>query len=142
MEVVMNLWGLLANHNLLPNRAKIKHLLWALYFMKVYPTELSTCSILGSSCGAIDPKTMRKWVWKFVQQITKLGPVVVSVVATHCWFLSHSVRCCMIKSCEKYASESNTAPPPPPPPAPPPCPCPPPPSASPYPTPPPPSSSL
>jgi hypothetical protein len=57
-KVVMHLWHLLANHNLLPGKAKKKHLLWALYFMKVYPTDPSTCLVLGGSCGAIDPKTM------------------------------------------------------------------------------------
>ena len=88
-EVVMHLWLLLAKHNLLPCKAKIKHLLWALYLMKVYPTEQSTCSVLGGSRGAIDPKTMRKWVWKFIRQIAKLGPVVVSVVTlTLLFFLS------------------------------------------------------
>jgi hypothetical protein len=80
VEVVMNLWGLLANHNLLPWKGKIKHLLWTLFFMKVYPTEPPSCSALGGSHGAIDPKTMRKWVWRFIQQIAKLGPVVVSVI--------------------------------------------------------------
>ena len=82
-EVVMHLWDLLVEHNLLPCKATIKHLLWALYFMKVYATENSTCSVLGGSNGAIDPKTMRKWVWKFIEKIAELGPVVVSAVATH-----------------------------------------------------------
>ncbi len=82
-EVVMQLWDLLVAHNLLPCKATIKHLLWALYFMKVYATENSTCAVLGGSNGAIDPKTMRKWVWKFIEKIAELGPVVVSAVATH-----------------------------------------------------------
>ena len=85
----MNLWRLLADYNLLPNKAKIKHLLWELYFMKVYPTEPPSCSVLGGSRGAIDPKTMRKWVWMLIQKIAKLGLVVVSAVATHCCFYSH-----------------------------------------------------
>jgi hypothetical protein len=66
LEVVLNLWGLFAKHNLHLCKVKIKHLLWALYFMKVYPTELPSCLLLGGSHGAIDPKTMRKWVWRFV----------------------------------------------------------------------------
>ena len=82
-EVVIFLWDLLAAHNLLPDKATIKHLLWALYFMKVYATENSTCSVLGGSNGAIDPKTMRKWVWKFIEKIAELGPVVVSAIATN-----------------------------------------------------------
>ena len=81
VEVVINLWHLLAEHNLLPCKAKIKHLLGTLFFMKVYLTAPSTCSVLGGSCSAIDPKTMQKWVWKIIQKITKLGPLMVSVIA-------------------------------------------------------------
>lgn len=88
-EVVMHLWDLLVQHNLLPRKGKINHLLWALYFMKVYANESPMCSVLGGSNGAIDPKTMRKWVWNFIQAIEKLGPVVVSV-STHYLFYSLS----------------------------------------------------
>ena len=51
--------------------------------MKVYANESPMCSVLGGTRGAIDPKTMRKWVWKFIQKIAELRPVVVSAVATH-----------------------------------------------------------
>ncbi len=58
--------------------------------MKVYADESPMGSVLGGTRGAIDPKTMRKWVWKFIQKIAELGPVVVSAVATHYLFCSLS----------------------------------------------------
>jgi hypothetical protein len=76
--VTMILWDLLVEHNLLPPKGKIKHLLWSLYFLKIYSNEEPTCAVLGGSKGAIDPKTMRHWVWAFIRAIAKLGPVVVS----------------------------------------------------------------
>jgi hypothetical protein len=81
----MILWDLLVEHGLLPHKGKIKHLLWALYFMKVYATESATCSVLGGSQGAIDPKTLRKWVWPFIYAIDYLTSEVVSVI-----WLTHS----------------------------------------------------
>jgi len=76
--VTMILWDLLVEHNLLPPKGKIKHLLWSLYVLKIYSNEEPTCAVLGGSKGAIDPKTMRHWVWAFIRAIAKLGPVVVS----------------------------------------------------------------
>ncbi len=92
----MNLWGLLANHNLLLWKGKIKHLLWTLFFMKVYQTEPPSCSALGGSCGEIDPKTMQKWVWRFIQQVAKLRPVVVCVIAMTLLLFLSLFRICLI----------------------------------------------
>jgi hypothetical protein len=87
--ITMILWNLLDEHGLLPHKGKIKHLLWALYFMKVYATESATCSVLGGSRGAIDPKTSRKWVWQFIGAIEDLSSEVVSVILQYP-FNSHS----------------------------------------------------
>ena len=88
--VAMILWDLLVEHGLLPHKGKIKHLLWALYFMKVYATESATCSVLGGSQGAIDPKTLRKWVWPFIYAIDYLTSEVVSVILIYLSiFFSH-----------------------------------------------------
>ena len=38
-EVAVILWTMLDAYSLLPDGAQILHLLWALFFMKVYPTE-------------------------------------------------------------------------------------------------------
>jgi hypothetical protein len=57
-----------------------EHLLWALYFMKVYPKQGPGCLVVGASAGAVDPKTHRKWVWVYVKAIAELVDVVVSLL--------------------------------------------------------------
>jgi hypothetical protein len=54
--------------------------------LKVYPRQAPGCSAVGGSGGAIDPKTMRKWVWLFIERIGELADEVVSVV--YCCVLS------------------------------------------------------
>ena len=76
--VVSIVWNLLAQHDLIPEKGEIKHLLWALVFLKVYPKQGPVCSLVGGSNGAVDPKTFRKWVWKFIFNISFLDEVVVS----------------------------------------------------------------
>ena len=63
---------------LLPEKSRPKHLLWTLYFLKVYPREAAGCSAVGGGGGAIDPKTLRKWVWLFIERIGELADEVVS----------------------------------------------------------------
>ena len=53
---------------------QIKHLLWALMFMKLYSTE----SVHASLAGGVDEKTFRKWTWIFVEAISLLEFDVVS----------------------------------------------------------------
>ncbi len=60
-------------------KSKHKHLLFALYFLKICSREGPRCSTVGGSKGAIDPKTMRKWVWLFLKCIAKLADCVVSL---------------------------------------------------------------
>ena len=57
-----------------------EHLLWMLYFLKVYSKQGLGCLVVGATAGAINPKTHRKWVWAFIKAITKLVNVVVSSV--------------------------------------------------------------
>jgi hypothetical protein len=80
MDIVVLLWEMMEEDNLLPKKSKPKHLLWSLYFMKVYPREGPGCAAVGGSGGAIDPKTLRKWVWLFIERIAELADDVVSVV--------------------------------------------------------------
>ena len=80
MEIVVHLWEMMEKGNLLPEKSKPKHLLWTLYFLKVYPREGPGCSAVGGSGGAVDPKTLRKWVWLFVERIGELADDVVSAV--------------------------------------------------------------
>ncbi len=79
IEIVLKVWSMLTEDGLLPKKSKPKHLLWMLYFLKVYPREAPGCSAVGGSKGAIDPKTLRKWVWLFIERIAKLADEVVSI---------------------------------------------------------------
>ena len=80
MEIVVHIWVMMDDDGLLPEKSRPKHLLWTLYFMKVYPRQAPGCSAVGGSGGAIDPKTMRKWVWLFIERIGELADEVVSKV--------------------------------------------------------------
>jgi hypothetical protein len=75
---VLKVWSMLGEGGLRPKNSKPKHLLWALYFLKVYPREGPGYSTVGGSKGAIDPKTMQKWVWFFLERIAELADNVVS----------------------------------------------------------------
>ena len=60
--VVKKVWELLKRDSLLPEGGRPKHLLWALHFMMVYPKQSPGCLKVGTSAGAVDLKTHRKWV--------------------------------------------------------------------------------
>jgi len=79
IKIVLKIWSMLLEDGLRPKKSKPKHLLWTLYFLKVYPREAPGCSTGGGSKGAIDPKTLRKWVWLFIGCITELADEVVSI---------------------------------------------------------------
>jgi hypothetical protein len=78
IDIVLQVWHMMDDGGFLPEKTKPKHLLWTLYFMKVYPQEAPTCSTVGGSGGAFDPKTPRKWVWLIMERIAKLVNDVVS----------------------------------------------------------------
>ena len=78
-------WDMLGQKGLRPEKSKPKHLLWTLYFLKVYPKQSPGCSTVGASGGAVDPKTMRKWVWQFIACIAELADDVVSFF---CYYLA------------------------------------------------------
>jgi hypothetical protein len=48
-------------------------------FLKVYPRKAAGCSAVGSGGGAIDPKTLQKWVWLMIERIAELADKVVSI---------------------------------------------------------------
>lgn len=58
----------------LPDGATPSHLMWALLFLKCYNTEEVNRTILKA-----DEKTMRKWVWIFVDRISRLR-VVINII--------------------------------------------------------------
>ena len=80
MEIVIMVWNMLGEGGLRPEKSqpKPKHLLWTLYFLKVYPREGPGCSSVGGSKGAVNPKALRKWVWLFLERISELADEVVS----------------------------------------------------------------
>ena len=50
-----------------------RHLLWTLYFMKVYSTEENCAAKF-----ACDEKTFRKYVWRYIKKISLLAQFYVS----------------------------------------------------------------
>jgi len=95
--IVLQVWHMMDDGGLLPEKTEPKHLLWTLYFMKVYPREAPACSAVGGSGGAVDPKTLRKWVWLFMERIAELADDVVSNIF-----------------CRRIHRPSSSHPPPPP----------------------------
>ena len=81
-EIVRMVWDMLTKVCLLPEKSKPKHLLWVLYFLKCYLKEGPGCAAIGGSKGAIDPKTMCKWVWLFIEHINDLADEAVSLFLT------------------------------------------------------------
>jgi hypothetical protein len=82
--IVRIVWDMLVEGGLLPKNGKPKHLLWTLYFLKCYSKEGPGCAAVGGSRGAINPKTMRKWVWLFFERICELADKVVSLFISLC----------------------------------------------------------
>ncbi len=81
--IVQMVWDMLEEGGLLPEKGKPRHLLWALYFLKCYPKEGPGCAAIGGAKGAIDPKTMHKWVWLFLERICEADHAV-SLFFTSC----------------------------------------------------------
>jgi hypothetical protein len=79
ISIVLHVWSAMEECGLLPKKSRPKHLLWTLYFLKVYPREAAGCSAVGGGGGAIDPKTLRKWVWLMIERIGELADDVVSI---------------------------------------------------------------
>ncbi len=60
VRVMEILWELILRDDLLPESGRSKHLLWVLYFLKVYPKQSRGCLVVGASAGAVNQKTHRK----------------------------------------------------------------------------------
>ncbi len=76
------LWDLLNNLDFLLKDGTMLHMIWTLYFFKVYPKQGVLCSCVGGSKGAVNPKTAQKYIWPFVSAIAVLEAVVVSFVVS------------------------------------------------------------
>ncbi|KAL7547299.1 hypothetical protein ACHAWF_016650 [Thalassiosira exigua] len=62
------LWDELDPFNTMPNGVHFRHLLWALYLLKVYDTEHNSAQFVGG----VDEKTFREWSFLFVDAISYL----------------------------------------------------------------------
>ena len=77
-KIVLELWILLQEHDLVPDDGTILQLLWTLTYCKTYPKWTTMRKMTGK-----DPKTLRKWINLFLQSIEQLEAVVVS--ASYCF---------------------------------------------------------
>jgi hypothetical protein len=80
VRVVKILWELVIRDKLQPRGGRPEHLLWMLLFMKVYPKQGLGCLVVGASANTVDPKTLRKWVWGFIEAIAELVDVEMSKI--------------------------------------------------------------
>jgi hypothetical protein len=69
-KVAAALWNRLDKKDLLPEDTLVKHLLWALSFLKLYNAQRAQAPV----CGA-DEKTFRKWVWRVLDALAELDLV-------------------------------------------------------------------
>ena len=71
-RVCHQLWHLLLKAKIIAEFPALmqEHLLWALFFLKVYGTENVQASIVGA-----DEKTYRKWIWIVIEWMSNLDVV-------------------------------------------------------------------
>lgn len=97
-KVCADVWERLDPDKNMPTGAAPAHLLWACMFLKLYEPEHALQSRLQK-----DEKTIRKWVWIFVNGISSLsGDVVRSV-----YVYTDSVKDFVIHSCVWYLREDS-----------------------------------
>ena len=65
-------------YSFLPDGAQILHLLWDLFFMKVYPTKNTGCAAASGRGHATDFKTFFNAIWPMIHAILDLEIYVVS----------------------------------------------------------------
>jgi hypothetical protein len=67
ISTIYQIWNLLVVNNLIPPKGLVKHLYWALGYMKTYETYIGFTNKFGCS-----EKTFRKWVHSFIRAISSL----------------------------------------------------------------------
>ena len=67
-------WNLIDIESIDSKGQNPKYFLWTLLFMKLYSSEISLASLVGTS-----PKTFRKWTWTFIRAIERVYDCVVSL---------------------------------------------------------------
>jgi AraC-like DNA-binding protein len=72
-KVLTALFNTLLKQNLISTSAKVQHLMWALAFLKSYNTES-----YFAMTYRVSEKTIRKWIWFFLERISQLDVVSVT----------------------------------------------------------------
>ena len=80
------IWDKLDPYNTMPKGVCLRHWLWALYFMKVYPVvSVGRGAVAGEKnlgfASPVDEKTWREWTKIFVEAISYLESTVVSLLS-------------------------------------------------------------
>ena len=78
--VILKLWELIHQHDTISNRKmKQKHLLWALLYMRQYPSFQAITALvkLESDRRRPDEKTLHKWIWTTIDAIESLHTLVI-----------------------------------------------------------------
>jgi len=70
----------------LPQNARVCHLIWALYFLKNYSTEITNAAIFNCS-----EKTFRTWLWPVLEAISGLS--TVRFIISTSFFLLDYFKC-------------------------------------------------
>ena len=66
-------WNMLVSESSIPQNGSPKHILWCLMFLKTYST---TGCLAKTFC--VDEKTVRKWIWLFIEAISTIQDDIVS----------------------------------------------------------------
>lgn len=87
VHVAVLTWSMQATNNLLQEIAEISHLLGRMHFMRSYFKTGEGCNV--ATKGAIDPKTLWKYVWPTIHALSDFESAVVS---SHFAFISMTHR--------------------------------------------------
>jgi hypothetical protein len=74
-DLVHALWNELVGSGNLPAKGELKHLLWALSFMKTYCTYLKYSIDFETSVN-----NFKKWIWLFIPAIARMKHLVSTVM--------------------------------------------------------------
>ena len=79
--VAKSVWRRLSYTSQIPFSGELKHMSWALLFMKVYPKEMVMCKLINVK----DPKTFRGRVKDFIEAISDLESDIISYSFNFCF---------------------------------------------------------
>jgi hypothetical protein len=73
--VALTAWSMFETLDLLPHKRSLRHFLWTLCFLKVYPKQGPLCAL----CNDADHKTIKKWVGLYITALADMEADVVSL---------------------------------------------------------------